>query len=198
MRFAAYGWNVIPNVDGHDVARDRTPRSRKRARTPAKPTLICCKTVIGKGAPTQAPGTAKAHGAALGEAEVAATRAALGWNYPPFEIPDGRLPRMGRARRTAPRSRASGTRASRPTSAAHPEARGANSRRRMAGKLPDGWQARVQAMLAEGGREGRVGRHAQGFAARARGARARTSRSCSAARRTSPAPTSPTGRARRR
>ncbi|HTQ77714.1 MAG TPA: transketolase [Burkholderiales bacterium] len=84
-RFEAYGWQVIANVDGHDVeAVDRALRKAKRERS--RPTLICAKTVIAKGAPTKA-GTGAAHGAALGEKEVAATRAALGWKLPPFEIP---------------------------------------------------------------------------------------------------------------
>ena len=84
-RFGAYGWQVIPNVDGHDVeAVDRAIRKAKRDK--GRPTLICCKTVIGKGAPKKA-NTGAAHGAPLGADEVAATRAAIGWPYPPFEIP---------------------------------------------------------------------------------------------------------------
>src|SRR5471030_57623 len=85
-RFEAYRWNVIANVDGHDSAAIAAAIEKARAAN-GKPTLICCKTVIGKGAPNRA-GTAKAHGEALGEAEVAATRAAIGWKYPPFEIPE--------------------------------------------------------------------------------------------------------------
>jgi transketolase len=85
-RFAAYGWHVIANVDGHDVeAVDRAIRRAKREKSRA--TLICCKTVIAKGAPTKA-GTGAAHGAPLGADEVAATRAAIGWNHPPFVIPE--------------------------------------------------------------------------------------------------------------
>ena len=85
-RFAAYGWQVIPGVDGHDVeAVDKAIRKAKREK--ARPTLICCKTVIAKGAPKKA-NTGAAHGAPLGAEEVAATRAAIGWNHPPFEIPD--------------------------------------------------------------------------------------------------------------
>lgn len=84
-RFASYGWHVVPNVDGHDSdAIDNAIRVAK-ARVD-KPTLICCKTVIANGAPNKA-GTHDAHGAPLGEQEVAATRAVLGWNYAPFEIP---------------------------------------------------------------------------------------------------------------
>ena len=84
-RFEAYGWNVICNVDGNDVeAVDAA--IRKAQAVSDRPSFIDCKTVIGKGAPHKA-GTAEAHGAALGEKEVAATRVALGWPYPPFEIP---------------------------------------------------------------------------------------------------------------
>jgi transketolase len=88
QRFAAYGWNVIADVDGHDVdAVDRAiQQARKNADAGGGPTLICCKTIIGKGAPTMA-GTDKVHGAALGEAEIAATRAALSWPHQPFVIP---------------------------------------------------------------------------------------------------------------
>ncbi len=83
-RFDAYGWNVIPNVDGHDVkAVDAAIAAAKRS---DRPTLICCKTVIGKGAPTM-QGTDKVHGAALGDTEIAATRAAIDWSHAPFEIP---------------------------------------------------------------------------------------------------------------
>jgi transketolase len=86
LRFDAYGWQVIPNVDGHDVNAVSDAITAAKAET-TRPTIICCKTIIGKGAPTKA-GTADTHGAALGEREVAATREALGWTYAPFEIPD--------------------------------------------------------------------------------------------------------------
>ena len=85
-RFASYGWHVSANVDGHDIAAvDHAIREARRIDD--KPSLICCKTVIAKGAPTKA-GTAEAHGAALGETEVAAAREALGWSHAPFTIPD--------------------------------------------------------------------------------------------------------------
>ncbi|MDP3422510.1 MAG: transketolase [Burkholderiaceae bacterium] len=88
-RFEAYGWHVIPGVDGHDPAAiDAAIRAAKtQAVLPdGKPTLICCKTVIGMGSPNKA-GTHDVHGAALGAAEVQATRDALGWTAAPFEIP---------------------------------------------------------------------------------------------------------------
>jgi transketolase len=89
QRFAAYGWNVIAGVDGHNPAAiDAAIQAAKaQAKLPdGKPTLICCKTVIGMGSPNKA-GTHDVHGAALGAAEVAATREALGWTAAPFEIP---------------------------------------------------------------------------------------------------------------
>ncbi len=85
-RFEAYGWEVLTGIDGHN------PEAIKAALVsaaidPDKPTLICCKTVIGYGAPKK-QGTEGAHGAPLGKEEVAAAREALGWNYPPFVVPD--------------------------------------------------------------------------------------------------------------
>ncbi|MGM9426184.1 transketolase [Hydrogenophaga sp. MI9] len=88
-RFEAYGWHVIPKVDGHDpVAIEAALAAAKQqgARADGKPTLICCQTVIGMGSPNKA-GTHDVHGAALGAAEVQATRDALGWTAAPFEIP---------------------------------------------------------------------------------------------------------------
>ncbi|MBX2809330.1 MAG: transketolase [Cellvibrionaceae bacterium] len=85
-RFAAYGWQVVPNVNGHDADEIKTAIDTARAETD-KPTLICCKTLIGFGSPNK-QGKAAAHGAALGEAEVALARETLGWPHPAFEIPD--------------------------------------------------------------------------------------------------------------
>ena len=84
-RFEAYGWHVIGPVDGHDIdAMDRAIAEAKASTD--KPTLIIAKTTIGKGSPHRA-GTAKVHGEALGDEEIAATRDAIGWHYPSFEIP---------------------------------------------------------------------------------------------------------------
>jgi transketolase len=84
-RFEAYGWHVIANVQGHDSEAINAAIEEAKSVTD-KPSLICCKTVIGAGSPNK-EGTHDVHGAALGDAEVAATRAHIGWNYPPFEIP---------------------------------------------------------------------------------------------------------------
>ena len=85
-RFESYGWQVIANVDGHDPAAIQAAIANARAETD-KPTLICCKTVIGKGSPNK-QGSESCHGAPLGDDEIAATREALGWPHPAFEIPD--------------------------------------------------------------------------------------------------------------
>ena len=84
-RFEAYGWQVIRGVDGHDPVEIQTAINAARAEE-GRPTLICTRTVIGFGSPNK-QGTEATHGAPLGEEEVAATRANLGWNHPPFEIP---------------------------------------------------------------------------------------------------------------
>ena len=83
-RFAAAGWHVQA-IDGHDF--DAIAAAIEAARADAHPSLIACRTIIGKGAPNKA-GSHKVHGAPLGADEVAATREALGWPYPPFEVPD--------------------------------------------------------------------------------------------------------------
>ena len=85
-RFESYGWQVIPKIDGHDAGAVRAAIETALA-DPDRPTLICCKTIIGFGSPNK-QGTESCHGAALGEEEVAATRDALGWSHPAFEIPD--------------------------------------------------------------------------------------------------------------
>ena len=84
-RFEAYGWNVIRNVDGHDVT--AIDAAIVQAAQSDRPTLICCKTVIGKGAPHKEGGE-DVHGSPLGAQEIAATREALHWNHAPFEMPD--------------------------------------------------------------------------------------------------------------
>lgn len=84
-RFEAYGWHVVPDVNGHDpVAIEAAIEAAKQAND--KPTMICCKTVIGMGSPNMA-NTHSVHGAALGDAEIAAARPHIGWHHAPFEIP---------------------------------------------------------------------------------------------------------------
>ena len=85
-RFESYGWHVIPALDGHDPAAVEAALLAAKAET-ERPTLVCCKTVIGKGSPNK-QGTESCHGAALGEDEIALTREALGWHHDPFVIPD--------------------------------------------------------------------------------------------------------------
>ncbi len=139
QRFAAYGWNVVGPIDGHDVA---TVQAALKAagESAGRPTIVICKTTIGKGSPNRA-GTAKAHGEALGAPEVQLTREALGWASQPFVIPepvyaawDGRA--AGQAAQTA---WAAGFAAYRQ---AHP-ALAAEFLRRMAGDLPAGFAQTV-------------------------------------------------------
>ncbi|MCW8126161.1 transketolase [Microbulbifer halophilus] len=85
-RFESYGWHVVPNVDGHDSAAVKKAIEEARAETD-KPTIICCKTVIGFGSPNK-QGREECHGAALGEEEVALVRETINWPHAPFEIPE--------------------------------------------------------------------------------------------------------------
>jgi transketolase len=85
-RFESYNWHVIPNVDGHDSEAIRKAILEAQS-VKDKPSLICCKTVIGHGAPNL-KGTAKTHGAALGDAEIAASRLHLDWSHEPFHVPE--------------------------------------------------------------------------------------------------------------
>jgi transketolase len=148
-RFAAYGWQVIPAVDGHDVeAVDKAIRKARREakRSNGRPTLICCKTVIAKGAPTKA-NTGAAHGAPLGAEEIAATRAALGWPHAPFEIPQ--------AVREAWDAREAGKKAQKRWSGllkkylAQFPGEGAEFQRRVAGELPQGFDEQVAGLLQQ-------------------------------------------------
>ncbi len=85
-RFAAYGWHVLRDVDGHDAEAVRGALEQARADS-TRPSIICCRTVIGWGSPNK-QGTESSHGSALGEEEVALAREMLGWEHPPFVIPD--------------------------------------------------------------------------------------------------------------
>ena len=150
MRFEAYGWQVIADVDGHDPAQIAAAITAATADT-KRPTLICCKTIIGKGSPNMA-GTDKVHGAALGEKEVAATRAAIGWNHPPFEIPQAIYDAWDATQKGAALEQQW-----RATFAAYeaqfPE-RAAEFTRRMAGELPAGFAETVGALIARANEKG--------------------------------------------
>ncbi len=144
-RFEAYGWQAIRDVDGHD---DEAVASaiRKAQADVSRPSLICCKTVIGYGAPNRA-GTAKAHGEPLGPEEMAETRRQLGWDAPPFVVPDDirkawNAEAGGRA--TELRWQDLWARYRR----AYPEL-AAELQRRMDGKLPEDFSASVSAALAD-------------------------------------------------
>jgi transketolase len=145
MRFAAYGWHVIPNVDGHDSRAIAAAIEEARANT-GKPTLICCKTIIGKGCATKS-GTHDVHGAALGDKEIAATREMLCWNHAPFEIPDTVYREWDATAQGAQLEREWNTRFAAYEKAFPDLAR--EFRRRMSGELPGDWQQAVDAMLAK-------------------------------------------------
>ncbi len=139
-RFEAYGWHVVPKVDGQDAEAVRRALEAARAVTD-RPSLICCRTVIGWGAPNK-QGTEATHGAPLGADEVAAARRTLGWPYPPFEVPqeiraawDARA--QGEERETAWRKLFASYEARYPELAAE-------LRRRMQGELPPALHAQVQ------------------------------------------------------
>ena len=143
-RFEAYGWQVIPRVDGHDPEEIATALQTAR-NNQDQPTLICCKTVIGFGSPNK-QGTEAVHGAPLGDDEIAQTRAHLGWQHPPFVIPD--------EVRTAWDARAKGAALEaawqdkwQAYAQAHPEL-AAELQRRLAGDLPTDFAAKAQALVA--------------------------------------------------
>jgi transketolase len=143
MRFRACGWQVIDRVDGHDV--DAIDQAIARAKAGDAPTLIVCKTTIGKGAPNRA-GTAKAHGEPLGAAEAAATRNALGWPHEPFVVP-AEVQRDWNARERG--ADAEGT--WRAGWAAYRKlfpAEAVEFERRIAGEAPAGFQAEALRLLA--------------------------------------------------
>jgi transketolase len=142
-RFDAYGWHVVPNVDGHDV--EAVDRAIRAAKTVAdKPSLICCKTVIGKGAPKRA-GTSKAHGEALGAEEVAATRIAIGWSHPPFDVPQHVYAGWDARKQGVKLERAWDEKFAAYEMAHADLAR--EFRRRMAGEFPVGWEKHCTALL---------------------------------------------------
>ena len=143
-RFEAYGWNVIRGVDGHDAHEIKTAIETALKSTD-KPTLICCRTTIGFGSPAKA-GKESSHGAPLGKDEVAATRAALGWKYGEFEIPQAIYAGWRSAGRAGNEAAWNARFAA--YKAAHPEA-AAEFERRLSGALPAGFDAAADAFIAK-------------------------------------------------
>ncbi|WP_323837535.1 transketolase [Photorhabdus africana] len=144
-RFEAYGWHVIRGVEGHNA--DSVNAAIEEARKVTdKPSLLMCKTIIGFGAPTKA-GTHDSHGAPLGDAEIAATREALGWNYPAFEIPaeiysEWDAKEAGNAKQAAWNEKFAAY------EKAYPEL-AAEFKRRTGGELPANWEAESKAFIEQ-------------------------------------------------
>lgn len=143
-RFKAYGWHV-QSVDGHDAAAIQKAIDEAKKVTD-KPSLICCKTIIGKGSPNKS-GSHDCHGSALGEAEVAATRAEIGWPHEPFVIPQDVYDGWNQKDKGAKRE--SDWNAKFDAYAKAYPAEAAEFKRRMAGELPANWKALTDAIIAE-------------------------------------------------
>ncbi|MGC9493497.1 transketolase family protein, partial [Vibrio genomosp. F10] len=142
-RFEAYGWHVIPAVDGHDA--DAINAAIEAAKADPRPTLICTKTVIGFGSPNKS-GTHDCHGAPLGAEEIAATRKQLGWEHGPFEIPsevysEWDAKEAGAAKEAAWNEKLAAY------EAAYPEL-AAEFKRRVNGELPAQWEEKASAIIA--------------------------------------------------
>ncbi|UPR51761.1 transketolase [Vibrio cyclitrophicus] len=143
-RFVAYGWHVIPAVDGHDS--DAINAAIEAAKADPRPTLICTKTIIGFGSPNKA-GTHDCHGAPLGADEITATKAALGWEHGPFEIPadiaaEWNAKEAGAAKEAAWNAKFDAY------AAAYPEL-AAEFKRRVNGELPAEWEEKANAIIAD-------------------------------------------------
>ncbi len=143
-RFESYGWHVVAGVDGHDA--DAINAAIEAAKADARPSLICCKTIIGYGSPNKS-GSHDCHGAPLGDAEIAAAREFLGWEHGPFEIPahvynawDAK--EAGQAQESAWNDKMAAY------EQAHPEL-AAELKRRLAGDLPANFAADAQAYIEE-------------------------------------------------
>jgi len=144
-RFESYGWQVIPAVDGHDADAIKAAVEAAQANT-NQPTMICCKTVIGKGAPNKEGGH-DVHGAPLGADEIAATRENLGWTHGSFEMPEDiyaawDAKEKGSAAEAAWDEKFAAYAAAYPTEAAE-------FKRRVAGELPANWEEESQKFIAE-------------------------------------------------
>ncbi|WP_018875963.1 MULTISPECIES: transketolase [unclassified Thioalkalivibrio] len=144
-RFEAYGWHVVRGVDGHDA--DAVKAAIEEARKHSdKPSLICCRTVIGFGSPNKS-GKEECHGAALGDDEVALTRKELGWNHGPFEIPDDIYAGWS-AKDKGAKAESEWKERFAAYKQAHPEL-AAEFERRIAGDLPADWSEKASAFIKE-------------------------------------------------
>ena len=151
-RFEAYGWQVVRDVDGHDPGAVDAAIAAAHA-DPDRPSLLCCRTTIGWGAPTKA-GTAATHGGPLGADEVAGAREAMGWSHPPFVVPDDiRAGWDGRER--GARLEAEWRERMEACRVDWPEL-GAELERRLSGALPADWESTSEAAIADIAREGAV------------------------------------------
>ena len=144
-RFEAYGWHVVPNVDGHDPVALNAAINAAKAVTD-KPSLICCKTVIGLGAPNK-QGTHDVHGAPLGDAEIAAARANIGWPHAAFEIPADVYAGWDAKKKGAEFEGGWNSKFAAYAKAFPAEA--AEFKRRMASELPANWAAHAKKVIAE-------------------------------------------------
>ncbi|EJC6850931.1 transketolase [Vibrio parahaemolyticus] len=143
-RFEAYGWHVIPAVDGHDA--DAINAAIEAAKADPRPTLICTKTIIGFGSPNKS-GSHDCHGAPLGAEEIAATRKELGWEHGPFEIPQEVYAEWS-AKETGAAKEAAWNEKFAAYEAAYPEL-AAEFKRRVNGELPAEWEEKASQIIAE-------------------------------------------------
>ncbi|AZL83981.1 transketolase [Aliivibrio salmonicida] len=144
-RFEAYGWHVIPAVDGHDADAINAAIEAAKAET-GRPTLICTKTIIGFGSPNK-EGTHDCHGAPLGADEIVATKAKLGWEFGPFDIPTDVYAEWN-AKEAGKAKEASWNAKFDAYAAAHPEL-AAEYKRRVNGGLPAEWEEKTSAIIAD-------------------------------------------------
>ncbi|OOG28567.1 transketolase [Thioalkalivibrio denitrificans] len=144
-RFEAYGWHVVAGVDGHDA--DAVKKAIEEARSVAdRPTIICCKTVIGWGAPNK-QGKEECHGAPLGDDEIKLVRETIGWKHDPFVIPDD-IYAGWNARDKGAKAEDAWNKRFAEYQKAHPEL-AAEFRRRMDGQLPADWQEKAAAYIKQ-------------------------------------------------
>ncbi|MGH8274738.1 MAG: transketolase [Gammaproteobacteria bacterium] len=149
-RFAAYGWHTIGPIDGQDAKAVKTAFEQAQAET-KRPSLILAHTTIGYGAPNK-QGTAETHGSALGEKEVAAARKELGWEYPPFEVPD-EIYAGWDARERGAKFEADWQERFKAYEKDHPKL-AAELSRRLEGRLPDKWEETIESYIAKVARKG--------------------------------------------